>query len=399
MARDLCARLAAEGHEVTVITQFPNRPLGRIFDGYRRSLRMVEHMEAVNVVRCPNWFLDRKRRWWNRVLENVTFGLSSLVNIVRSGRPDIVVLETWPFVATDLVLRLCRHWQTPVLHYVKDCYPEALEYTGHIRTGGRLANLLRGWDRNICKRCAEVIVISEGMKELLCRTRDVAGDKVTVIADWIDSRNFPTLPRDNDWRREAGISTGQFLVLFAGTLGHVSGAEVLVDVCRNLAGHPAVSVVCVGEGVLKQEMQQLTAAAGLKNLRFLPFQPSERVAEMHAAADATVLTTQANFPDASVPSKLITYLAAGRPVLCAADSASTVAKIVQEAGAGVLAEPGNARSVSEAISFLAGHPAECKEMGENARRYFEKHFTLERACEQFLGLIRQMDGAAMDSYA
>jgi colanic acid biosynthesis glycosyl transferase WcaI len=235
------------------------------------------------------------------------------------------------------------------------------------------------------------------MKRLLCRTRDIPDYKVSVIADWIDMRRFPALPRDNEWRREAGISSEQFLVLFAGTLGHVSGAKVLVDVSRNLAHHPAVSVVCVGEGVLKEEMQNLAAAAGLKNLRFLPFQPSERVAEMHAAADATVLTTEANYPDASVPSKLISYLAAGRSVVCAADGDSSVARIVEGACAGVKAEAGNAESISEAICFLLEHPTECKEMGENARRYFEEHFTLERAHRQFSELISQVNFSAAHS--
>jgi colanic acid biosynthesis glycosyl transferase WcaI len=228
------------------------------------------------------------------------------------------------------------------------------------------------------------------MKRLLCRTRNIPENKVSVITDWHDSRNFPTSPRDNDWRCETGISKGQFLVLFAGTLGHVSGADVLVDVSRNLAHRPDVSLVCVGEGVLKEKIEQTAAAAGLQNLLVLPFQPAERVAEMHAAADATILTTQANYPDASVPSKLISYLAAGRPVICAADGASTAAQIVRDANAGVLAKPGNAESVTEAIQFLADHPTESMQMGENARRYFENNFTFECAYDKFTALLKEV---------
>jgi colanic acid biosynthesis glycosyl transferase WcaI len=289
-----------------------------------------------------------------------------------------------------MVLRICRHWQTPVIQYVKDVYPEALEYTGYIQSDGRLARLLRKWDSSTCRRSSQIAVISDGMKRLLCSTRGISSDKVTVIADWLDSGAFPLLPRDNDWRREAGIPAEQFLVLFAGTLGHVSGVEILVDVCRNLTHRADVTVICVGEGVLKENMEYAASAARLKNLRFLSFQPSGRVAEMHAAADATILTTQVGYPDASVPSKLISYLAAGRPVVCAADRASTVAAIVRDANAGVLAEPGDAGSIANAISYLLDHPAESKLMGENARWHFEEHFTFECAYRRFKTLIEEL---------
>jgi colanic acid biosynthesis glycosyl transferase WcaI len=389
MAMQLARALALDGHEVNVFTQFPNRPQGKVFPGYRRQLRAVERMDGFNVVRCPNWLLDRGRRWWNRILENITFGLSSLLNIWRAGRPDIVILETWPIIATDLIVRLCRHWQTPVLMYVQDCYPEALEYTGHIAIDGYLARLLRRWDKDICRKSSGIVVISDGMKRLLCRTRNIPEEKVSVIANWIDSRHFPAFERDNAWRREAGIAKEKFLVLFAGTLGHVSGAEVLVDVSRNLAHRPDVSFVCVGEGALKESMEHQASAAGLQRLLFLPFQSSERVAEMHAAADATILTTQAGYPDASVPSKLIAYLAAGRPVVCAAQELSTVAQIVREANAGVLAEPGNGDSIAEAIAFLADHPEESKQMGENARWYFENNLTFECAYRKFTAILEK----------
>jgi colanic acid biosynthesis glycosyl transferase WcaI len=227
------------------------------------------------------------------------------------------------------------------------------------------------------------------MKQLLCSTRHIPDNKVSVIGNWLDARLFPVLPRDNGWRREVGISDEEFLVLFAGTLGYVSGADVLVEVGRILEHHAAALLVCVGEGVLREKMEHSAAAAGLRNLRFLPFQPSERVAQMHAAADATVLPTQAGHSDASVPSKLITYLAAGRPVVCAADEGSTVAQIVREANTGVLAEPGNAESIASALLFLVDHATERKQMGENARRYFEKHYTLERAYPQFAVLLKE----------
>jgi colanic acid biosynthesis glycosyl transferase WcaI len=299
--------------------------------------------------------------------------------------------------ATEVVLGLCGIWRIPVLYYLQDCYPEALEHTGHIKVDGSVARLLRRWDGKICHRSSGVVVVSDGMKALICRSRGIPEAKVSVQQNWIDKRYFDLLPNDNRWRRDAGISQEKFVVMYAGTLGYVSGAQVLVEVARRLTNRPEVTLVCIGEGVLKANMQTAAAGAGLSNIIFMPVQPIERVAEMHAAADVTILTTQVDYPDASIPSKLISYLAAGRPVVCAAHHASTVAKIVRNANAGIIVEAGAVESVAAAISFLLDDPAEVQQMGENARRCFEEQFTFEPAYDNLKALINQVGGGRSPS--
>jgi putative colanic acid biosynthesis glycosyltransferase WcaI len=389
MARALARRLAEDGHEVTVFTQFPNRPAGKLFPGYRRRLRLVEQIDGFRLVRCPNWLLGAKRRLLDRMLENFTFGLSSCLNLAREPRPDVVLMETWPLFAMEATLRLCALRQTPVVTYVQDCYPEALEYTGQIAIGGPLARILRQWDASIGRRSARVIAISDGMKSLLCSTRKLRPERVAAIPNWNDCAGFGVAVTNNSWRDDNGIARDAFVALFAGTLGHVSGASLLVDVARKLSCRPEVLVVCVGEGVLKQGLQERVAAAGLWNIRFLPVQPAGRVAVMHAAADVTLLTLQANYPDSSVPSKLISYLAAGRPVVCAAQSDSTVATIVRESRSGLSVAANNVEAIAAAVIDLLDHPAEAGRMGANARRCYKERFTFERAYPAFERLLRE----------
>lgn len=226
MAGQLADRLAADGHDVTVFTQFPNRPLGRVFAGYRRRLRAVERADQLDVIRCPNWLLDARRRSWNWLLENITFGLTSTWAAWREGRPDVMLIETWPFFAVRFNLWLARYWKAPAVYYVKDMCPEPLEYAGFLPRDGAAASILRAWDRRLCSGSSRAVVISEGMKRLLCQSRDLPEEKVTVIADWVDLSLFSPLAIDNGWREEIGISPRTSLVLFAGTLGHVSGAGV-----------------------------------------------------------------------------------------------------------------------------------------------------------------------------
>jgi colanic acid biosynthesis glycosyl transferase WcaI len=277
----------------------------------------------------------------------------------------------------------------PYLYYVKDLFPEAAEQAALLNPTGRLARTLRSWDRSLCMHSAATIVISETMGELLARNRDLPREVVTVIPDWIDQSAFPVWKGDNAWRTSMGISHDTFVAMFAGTLGHVSGAEVLVEVARILRGERKILILCIGEGVRKEEMIAKASQLELHNIRFLPFQPAERVPEMQASCQVALLTVHPSHSDSSVPSKLISYLAASRPVICAANPDSTVCKVVSAAAAGLVVGAGDAGAIADGILELMRDPQRQNQMAAAARCYFEKHFTLERAHSQFRALITE----------
>jgi colanic acid biosynthesis glycosyl transferase WcaI len=236
-----------------------------------------------------------------------------------------------------------------------------------------------------------VIVISETMRSLVSVNRQLSRGHFTVIQNWIDESEFPVWKGDAAWRHSQGIRDGLFVAMFAGTLGHVSGVEVLVDVARILQEETNVILLCIGEGGQKQAMVDEASRLGLKNIRFLPFQPSNRVSEVQASCDVTLLTMSPNYSNTSVPSKLISYLAASRPVICAANAESDVARSVLEANAGLAVSPGDAQAIADAILRLKREPEKARQMGRNARRYFEEHYTLERAYRQFSELLRKTE--------
>jgi len=388
MAKQLAARLAQDGHEVTMVVPFPNRPEGVVYQGFRRRLisRSMSE-EGYTVVRCANWLIGKRRRMLNRVLENVTFGASSTLAALREGRPDLIIIETWALFAATFSALLARSWRVPYLYYVKDLFPEAAEQAGILRPGGRLTGALRSWDRRLCMHSESTVVISEPMRALLAANRKLPESFFTVIPDWIDESAFSVWKGENAWRRSLGISDDIFVAMFAGTLGHVSGAEVLVEVANILKSKKNLLLLCVGEGVRKSQMAADAMRLGLDNIVFLPFQPAERVPEVQASCQVALLTVHPNHSDTSVPSKLISYLAAARPVICAATSESTVSHVVTEAAAGLLVPPGDAHAIAAAILQLMEDPGRRFQMGTNGRHYFEEHFTLDRAHRQFRALI------------
>jgi colanic acid biosynthesis glycosyl transferase WcaI len=390
MARELASRLGRDGHEVTVIAPFPNRPRGRLYPGFRRRLRFIEDGEApYRLVRCASWLVGERRRIFNRILENLTFGLSATWAVWREPKPDVILVETWPLACVQLLACLAHLLRVPWLYYVKDISPEAAEGIGLIARNGALARFCRFWDRSLCMSSIRVIVISQSMCDLMASTRRLPNELFTVIADWIDPSGFVPQAVYNTWRREQSIPDDAFVAMFGGTLGQVSGVEVLVEVAALLRDRPNILILCIGEGVRKQQMIARCRSLGLDNIRFLPFQPKERVAEVQGAANVTILTVRPGYSDASVPSKLISYFAAGRPVICAAPSGSSVARIVSEVGAGIVTKPGDTTALARAIVEFAADSARAEGMGRAAREYFEQHFTLDRAYRQFSATLKE----------
>jgi colanic acid biosynthesis glycosyl transferase WcaI len=116
--------------------------------------------------------------------------------------------------------------------------------------------------------------------------------------------------------------------MFAGTLGLASRADILVEVARAFGPADQIRVVCIGEGILKKEMERAAASDGLPRLLLLPFQPRHRVAEVQSSADVMLLTSSPEMGTSSIPSKLITYLAVGKPVICSVTADADIAHLV-----------------------------------------------------------------------
>jgi colanic acid biosynthesis glycosyl transferase WcaI len=387
MALLLAQRLNAAGHNVTLIAPFPNRPGGTVYKGYRRKAWMRNIIEGVPVIRVPHWLIGSARHPLNRLFENISFGAAAAMAVLFTRRADVVIVETWPLFAVQFCRMAAALRGIPWIYYIKDVYPEAAEAAGIIVRCGRIAEWLRRWDSGLCRASSQVVVISEGMRALIEQNREFDSSRITVIEDWIDETQYPQFPHDNTWRREKAIPPHTFVALFAGNIGLVSGADILIEVATLLRSRQDILILCVGQGMLKAKMIADAQALGLTNIRFEPFQERSRVPEVQCASSATVLTMQKDVTTSSVPSKLISYLAAGRPVVCAAPEGTDAAEIVRAGRAGIVVEPGNARAIADAIVRLADKPAEAAFMGKNARAQFMARFTVSQRIDQFQELL------------
>ncbi len=300
-------------------------------------------------------------------------------------------MEAYPIIGSIPILLVALLRGIPVINYVQDMYPEAAEAAGILKSSGIAARISRWLDTLICRLSTINLVISDDFGTKLVESRHLSPTKIGTIYNWIDGNDVKPLPRINAWRNQNRVPADKFVVLFAGTLGLASGADILIEVARRMSERqsPNFFFLIVGDGVLKATMQEDARQWGLDNVAFLPFQPADHLAEVQATGDVMFLPVAGKHGLSSVPSKLVTYMAAGRPILCAADRDSTVAHIVVKGRCGRVVPPDDPFSVVDTLIQLATMKEELATMGANGRTFFEEHFEKQKAMDAFYRLFSQ----------
>jgi colanic acid biosynthesis glycosyl transferase WcaI len=375
---------------VTVVAPLPNRPHGIRYPAFPARPWTVQPFGKARCIRVWSWLLGKDRRPLARLLENITFGMNSAIALLVTRRPDVVVLESWPVLATAAAMAVCAVRGLNVIHYVKDIYPEAALAAGVLKRG-RVATALLRLDRWICRRAACNVVISHGAAALLANSRKVPQEKLRVISDWIDLSSIAPSAGGPEWREENGIAKDELVFMFAGTFGYASRVDLLVDVAEKLRAYDRIRIVCVGHGPLKPRMEEEIRRRRLTNLVLLPFQPREKVSDMQSAADVMLLTTSAQIGSTSVPSKLITYLAVGKPVICSAPAGTDVATLVQEERLGLVVPPEDPAALADAIMHMSTTaPSDLASAGRRARAVALERYSFGSALRRFGRLFADM---------
>jgi colanic acid biosynthesis glycosyl transferase WcaI len=251
---------------------------------------------------------------------------------------------------------------------------------------GRVYRLLHRWDTRLCRWSDSIATLSEPMRQAII-DRGIAPEKVTIVPFWLDEQRISPRDRDNPWRREQGIESDKFVALYAGTIGYISGAEIMVQAASLLADREDILLLMVGEGVTKDRIMARAEAAGLKNIRFLPFQPHEVLADVQATADAGLVSLLPDSGNTSIPSKVLGYMAAGRPVVASVTDSSGTAEMIRSADCGLVTPPQDARAFADAIAQLADDRRDAQRKGANARTHMLANYSRAACCRQYEQLL------------
>jgi colanic acid biosynthesis glycosyl transferase WcaI len=377
--------IRAAGADCRVVTGVPNYPTGRVAPGYRAWQRSEEVIAEVPVLRTP-LYPNHGTGVFQRFANYGSWALSSALLGRRDLKAaDVVLVYSSPATAAAAAMVGRPSRRTPYVLLVQDLWPDSVTQSGMLPARWRRVTdrVLNVFVNATYRNAAAIIVISPGMKRLLV-ARGVDEAKVSVVHNWVGERELAETAPEPSLRERLGIPSAAFVLMYAGNHGAAQGLGPVVDAFRGMGVDR--HLVLVGGGIEKERLQ--AASRGLSNVHLLEAQPSPLVRTWMHEADAQLvsLIRQPLFA-VTVPSKLQMTLAEGCAVLAVAEG--DVADIVEMAGAGVSAVPGDKASIEAAVSTMStASPDQRARWGVNARAYYESTMAPEVGAERMMQILR-----------
>lgn len=305
--------------------------------------------------------------------------------VERLGRfkPDVVVSSNTPLFAQKMLFDACRSSGTRFIFWQQDIYSLGMQsavaklpVVG--RQLGRYATNLEG---RLLAGSDEVVSISEDFLPTL-REWGVSDQKVHVIHNWAPLEELPQIPRDNAWSRQRGL-TGKTVLLYSGTLGRKHNPGLLLQLALELRDRKDVVVVVASEGVGSDWLRNEVSDHELGNLEIVGFQPYERMAEVLATGDILLLILEEHAGIFSVPSKMLSYQCAGRPLLASVPPENLSSRLIAQSECGIVVNPDQQGAfVDSAIALIEDGPLRHR-LGANGRRHAEETFDIRRIGDDF----------------
>ena len=360
MAAQIAEALAAR-HQVTVLA---GRPSYDTDEHYPYSFLRRETRNGVRI-ECVG-SSDYSRHGMTGRVSNYLSYLALAVPRAISIRPDVILAMTDPPVAGIAGAFVARRAKRPFVYNIRDMYPDMALGGGIVRA----SKWVERWERmhrRALRQAARVIVLGDDMRDRII-SKGIDPLRVVVVRD---GASLPSsLPPPSDSIVQQIRSGFPFVALHAGNLGFYGAWETLLKAAEILRNENT-GLVFVGSGANRARLE--ASAAGAENVRFLPFQPVDKVAHVIMAGDVHIVTIRRGLEGVVVPSKIYSIIAAGRPVLAVAAENSDAARIVTESGCGLAANPDDPAAVAAAIRAMRQDPAGLANMGVRARETAKKY--------------------------
>ncbi|HEX7120631.1 MAG TPA: glycosyltransferase family 4 protein [Longimicrobiales bacterium] len=354
------------GHEVTVITGFPNHPDGVIHPGYRGEWLRRERVDGVEVIRT--WlYAAANRGFFKRVLSFLSFFLSSVVlGRIHGPRPDVVVGTSPQFFTAVSAYLLSRMYGVPFVFELRDIWPESAVELGALRSRLVLRPLL-ALQRHLYRSAARIVIVSEGFRAHL-HEAGIPDARIAYVPNGIDPA-FLEQPGDDPaaLRERLGLAD-RFVVSYLGTHGMAHALGTLLDAADALRDEADLHFLFAGDGAERERLERRAAELALPNVTFLGQQPRMAMVGLYRASDLCIVPLR-DLPmfRKVLPSKIFEILGFGIPIVCSVPGEA--GELVRRSGGGVVIPPEDAEALARAIRSLRADPERLKTMGCTGRAF------------------------------
>lgn len=387
--------LGQRGHQLDVVTALPWYRDHSIESGWEGKFRRREQTDWGSIRRLHPFPSD-KSNLWGRAGGFAGFSTVAAADAAVGGtKPDVVFAMSPPLTLALSGWVAARRWGVPLVFNVQDVFPDVAIAVGALK-GERVIRAAEALERFCYERSAAVTVLSDDLADGVRRKIASAAVKpiVEVIPNFADVRSIRPGPSRNEYRERHGLGD-QCVVMYAGNIGHSQSFDLLLGMAKRFGERSDVvgersDVVFVvnGEGVARSELER--QAAGLSNVRFVDFQEASFLSETLSAADVHLVLLKAGLAHSSVPSKVYSIMAAGRPIVASIDRDSEIDRILTANDAGLVADPGDLDGLTAAVEHLVAHRLDRSAMGERARHFVESWPDVGQIAERYEELFHRV---------
>lgn len=355
---DICEELVRHGNDVTVVTGLPNYPMGDIYNGYRKGKKRNEILNGVKVHRC--FTIGRKHGTIYRFLNYYSYVFSSAgyVKKLKDEFDVIFVNQLSPVMMANAAIQHKKKHGTPIVLYCLDLWPESL-VAGGIKRGSVIYEFFHRTSEKIYKQADKILITSRSFAEYFEKEFGIA--HVEHLPQYAEAIFTP----EQCEKKEDGYID----LMFAGNVGAAQSVDTIIKAAKLTADIPILRWHIVGDGSELEKVQAM--AQGMKQVIFYGRKPLEEMPKYYAMADAMLVTMQKDpMLSLTLPGKVQTYMAAGKPIIGAIDGETSL--IVEEANCGVCARAEDAETLADNVRKFV--KKDKKIMGQNARIYYNEHF-------------------------
>jgi glycosyltransferase involved in cell wall biosynthesis len=325
----------------------------------------------------------------SKFVQNLTFGISSGLRILFGARPDVVYSNSWPIFATGILAIITKMRRVPLVLRIQDVYPESLDTQRRVTRRSWVFRLLRWCDQSIASASEQLLVVSPVFQKLYEDDRGVPAGKIHVIPNWGNEN-----PADADaaaagaFRRKLGIPDDAFVAVYAGNVGVASNAEILVDAFAELKDQAQIYLVIAGAGSQLDICRREAERQRLDRVVIHSPWKTEETGPVLQMADVLLLPTKGSQSLNSIPSKLISYLLSGRPVIASALPESDTAIAILEGGVGWVIPPDSADRMAKTIAVAGAQSKESlNQMGAAGREFARQNLTADSNLPRIIEIV------------
>lgn len=378
----LAKGLKQSGHDVQVLTGFPNYPGGKVYPGYKIRLWQRETIDDVPVLRVA-LYPSHDNSSFMRAVNYASFAcISASIGLFLSKTPDIVYaydpLGNIGFSA--LSFHLLKG--IPFVYHIADLFPDTLAVSGMFYSKS-VFSVMEKWCLFVYKHASRIVVQSPGFKNALL-SRGVSDNKIHLVYNWCpDENQIRPLDRDEMLANSLGLAN-RFNIVFAGPIGKAQALDAVLDAAHMIAGQfPVIQIVLVGDGIAAARLRARITDEKLVNVLFLPWRSAKDIAAILALSDvALVHLKDEPLFRITIPGKTQAYMSAGKPILMGVRG--DAAEIVERAKAGNTCVPENPESIAESIKrFFKMSRIQRDLMGKCGRQFYQRELSISKAVQKF----------------